>query len=75
MESRETALMKCAGQQWRQRHREQTYGQGLGEDRVGCMERVTWKHTLPYVKQKAKWNLLYAKKKKNRFCKGASQLC
>ena len=32
MESRETALMKCAGQQWRQRHREQTYGHGDGEE-------------------------------------------
>ena len=21
-----------------------------GEERVSCMERVTWKHTLPYVK-------------------------
>ena len=21
------------------------------EERVGCMERVTWKHTLPYIKQ------------------------
>ena len=31
------------------------------------MERVTWKHTLPYVKQKAKGNLLYAKKKKIGF--------
>ena len=23
---------------------------GRGEDRVGCMERVTWKLILPYVK-------------------------
>ena len=23
---------------------------GTGEDRVRCMERVTWKLTLPYVK-------------------------
>ena len=44
------------GQQWRNRHREQTYGHG---DRGGesemyvfpYMERVTWKLTLPYVKQ------------------------
>ena len=35
------------GQQWRNRHREQTYGHGK---RVRCMERVTWKLTLPYVK-------------------------
>ena len=43
-----------AGQQWRNRHREQTYGHGRrggGEERVRCMERVTWKLTLPYVKQ------------------------
>ena len=31
------------------RHREQTYGRGRGEERVRCMERVTWKLTLPYV--------------------------
>ena len=24
---------------------------GRGEERVRCMERVTWKLTLPYVKQ------------------------
>ena len=28
-------------------------------ERVGCMERVTWKHTLPYVKWIANGNLLY----------------
>ena len=26
------------------KHREQTYGHGWGEERVGCMETVTWKH-------------------------------
>ena len=31
------------GQQWRNRHREQTYGHGRGEERVRCMERVKWK--------------------------------
>ena len=36
-----------AGRQWRNRHREQTYGHG---ERVRCMERVTWKLTLPNVK-------------------------
>ena len=25
-------------------------GMGEGEERVRCMERVTWKLTLPYVK-------------------------
>ena len=38
------------GQQWRKRHREQTCGQGRGEERVRCMARVKWKLTLPYVK-------------------------
>ena len=32
---------------------------GRGEERVRCMERVTWKFTLPYVKQIANGNLLY----------------
>ena len=39
-----------AEQQWRNRHREQTYGH---EERGGegeIMERVTWKLILPYVK-------------------------
>ena len=34
-------------------------GIGRGEERVRCMERVTWKLTLPYVKQTANGNLLY----------------
>ena len=32
---------------------------GRGEERVRCMEGVTWKLTLPYVKWTAKGNLLY----------------
>ena len=32
---------------------------GRGEEMVRCMERVTWKLTLPYVKQIANRNLLY----------------
>ena len=40
-----------AGQQWRHRHREQTYGNvGERKERVRCMQRVTWKLTLPYLK-------------------------
>ena len=40
-----------AGQQWRYKHREQTSGQGgHGKEREGCMEKVTWKRVLPYVK-------------------------
>ena len=33
---------------------------GVGEEeRLGGMEGVTWKHTLPYVKHIANGNLLY----------------
>ena len=32
---------------------------GRGEERMRCMERVTWKLTLPYVKQIAKEKLLF----------------
>ena len=52
MESRKMALMHLfAMQQWRNRHREQTYGHGRGEERGRGMARVTWKLTLLYVKQ------------------------
>ena len=39
-------------QQWRHRHREQTYGHRRWErkERMGLLETVTWKLTLPYVK-------------------------
>ena len=35
-----------AKQQWRPRHRKQTYGHGKWgrKERMGCMERVTGKH-------------------------------
>ena len=48
MESRKMVLMKLfVGQQWRNRHREQTYGHGGKEEgEVESMERVTWKLTL-----------------------------
>ena len=41
-----------AGQQWRNRPREQTYGhrERRGEERERYMERVTWRLTLSYVK-------------------------
>ena len=48
MESRKMVLMNLsAGQQWRQREREQTYAHmGWGKkERMGGMERETWKHT------------------------------
>ena len=60
MESRKMVLKNLfTGQQWRNRHREQTMDMGSGEDRVRCMEIVTWKLTLPYVKQIANGNFLY----------------
>ena len=37
-----------------------------GKERVRCMERVTWKLTLPYVKQIANGNLLYGSGNSNR---------
>ena len=39
---------------------------GRGEERVSCMERVSWKFTLPYVKQIAIGNLLYGSGNSNR---------
>ena len=51
MESRKMVLKNLfTGQQWRNRHREQTYGQGERGGGVRCMDRVTWKLTLPCVK-------------------------
>ena len=49
------------GQQWRNRQGEQTYGHGErgGEGEI-CMERITWKLTLPCVKQIANGNLIMA---------------
>ena len=39
---------------------------GRGEERVKCMERVTWKLTLPYIKLTANGNLLYGSGNSNR---------
>ena len=53
MESRKMVLMNLfAGQKGRCRYREKNFGHGVGgwKERVGQMERTTWKHTLPYVK-------------------------
>ena len=67
MESRKKVPMNLfAGQQWRNRHKEQTMDMGRGEERVRCMERVTWKLTLPYVKETANRNLLYGSGNSNR---------
>ena len=40
----------CTGLQWRKRHRDRHMDMGRWEERVRCMERVTWKLSLPYVK-------------------------
>ena len=49
-----------AGQQWKRRHRGQTYGQGRREEGEGEMsgESSTEAYTLPDVKQIANGNLL-----------------
>ena len=39
---------------------------GRGEERVRCMETVTWKLTLPYVKWITNGNLLYVSGNSNR---------
>ena len=66
-ESRKMVLKNLfTGQQWRKRHTEWTYGHGRGEERVRCVERVTWKLTLPYVKQTANGNLLNGSGNSNR---------
>ena len=39
-----------SGQQWRNRHREQTYGHGERGGEGEMCEKATWKLTLPYVK-------------------------
>ena len=50
-----------AGQQWRHRHTERTYGQGQVEEGDSEMnrERSMEAYTLPYVKKIANGNLLY----------------
>ena len=53
------------GQQWRNRQNE-LMDMGRGEERVRCMERVTWKLKLPYAKEIANWNLLYGSGNSNR---------
>ena len=41
---------------------------GRGEERVICVERVTWKLTLTYVKYIAKGNFLCLRKLKQELC-------
>ena len=60
MESRKMVLKNLfTGQQWRNRHREQTYGHGERGGEGEMYGRVTWKLTLPYVRQIANRNLPY----------------
>ena len=37
------------GPRWRNRHKDRLMDMGRGKERVRCMERVTWKLTLPCV--------------------------
>ena len=39
---------------------------GRGEERVRCLDRVTWKLALPYVKQIASGDLLYISQNSNK---------
>jgi len=55
-----------AGQQRRNSNREYTYGHGERGGEGEMYERVTWKLTLPYVKQIANGNLLYGSGNSNR---------
>ena len=41
---------------------------GRGEETERCMERVTWKLTLPYVKYMADGNLLYGSGNSTGLC-------
>lgn len=51
-------LFLSAGQRWRHRHREQTFGRGGGR-RGHRVSRVAWKHaSLPCAKQTASGDLL-----------------
>ena len=51
MESRKTVLMNVfAGQHENKDIENRLMDTSRGEERVRCMERVTWKLTLPYVK-------------------------
>ena len=57
------------GQKGRCRYREKNFGHGIGgwKERVGQMERTTWKHTLSYVKQQ--WEFAaWLRKLKPGFC-------
>ena len=51
MESRKMVLKNLfTGQQWRNRHREQTYGHGEGKGEGEIYGESNMRFTLPYVK-------------------------
>ena len=67
MESRKMVLKNLfTGQQWRNRHREKTYGHREREVEGEMYGIVTWKFTLPYAKQIANGDLLYVSGNSNR---------
>ena len=58
MEYRKIVLKNLfAEEQWRNREN-RLMDMARGEERVKCMQTVTWKLILPFVKQIAKGNLL-----------------
>ena len=50
MESRKMVLKNLKGSNGETDIKNRFMDMGRGEERVRCMERVTWKLTLPYVK-------------------------
>ena len=67
MEYRKMVLKNLfAGQQWRNRQREQTYGHGERAGEGEMYGKSNWKLTSPYVTQIANGNLLYVSGNSNR---------
>ena len=69
MESRQIIRKNLfTGKQWRNRHRDRVMDMGKGEERVRCMERVTWKLTLP-CKIDSQWQFaVWLRKLKQGLC-------
>ena len=69
MDSRRMVSKKMIYKAAIEKYREQTYGHRREEERVRCMERITWKLTLPYVKQIAKGEFaVWLRKLKQGLC-------
>ena len=67
VESRKMALMNLFARQYGETDIEnRLMDTGRGEERMRCMERVTWKLTLPCVKQTANGNMLCVSGNSNR---------